>query len=104
MEYKQNIHAHLQESANELLAFVRSCEANYPDKWVPDIHIKSALELNFVATPQSGKQYGPKGWLFAILARILEDQSHLEHKRGVYGILCKRSFVNSVTSALRTGS
>ena len=23
---------------------------------------------------------------------------------GVYGILCKRSFVNSVTSALRTGS
>jgi hypothetical protein len=94
MEYKQNIHAHLQESADVLLAFVRSCEVDYPDRWVPDIHIKSALELNFVATPKSGKQYGPKGWLFAILARILEDQGRLEHKSA-----SSRSFSRSRTAA-----
>jgi hypothetical protein len=94
MEYKQNIHAHLQESADVLLAFVRSREVDYPDRWVPDIHIKSALELNFVATPKSGKQYGPKGWLFAILARILEDQDRLEHKSA-----SSRSFSRSRTAA-----
>lgn len=81
MDYKQNIHAHLQESANELLDFIRSCEMDYPDRWVPDTHIKTALALNFVATPRAGKQHGPKGWLFAILARILEDQGRLEHKK-----------------------
>ena len=33
---------------------------------------------------------------------VLVDGAH--RLWGVYGILCKRSFVNSVTSALRTGS
>jgi hypothetical protein len=93
MDHKQNIHAYLLQSADELLAFIRSCEADYSERWVPDIHIKTALALNFVATPQAGKQYGPKGWLFAILARILEDQGRLEHKR-----TGSRSFSRSSTT------
>lgn len=81
MDYRQRIHEHLQEAADAMLEFVRSCETDYPERWVPDAHIKSALALNFVATPQAGRQYGAKGWLFAILARMLEDQGRLEHKR-----------------------
>jgi hypothetical protein len=30
------------------------------------------------AVPQENKQYGKKGWLFAILARILKDEGVLE--------------------------
>ncbi|MCW0413612.1 hypothetical protein NB709_003488 [Xanthomonas sacchari] len=81
VDYKKKIHAHIQAAADELLAFVRSCEADYVERWVPTVHVKDALELNFVATPQQGRQYGPKGWLFAILARVLEDQGVLEHKK-----------------------
>ena len=43
--------------------------------------IKQSLALNFVAVPKGGKQYGEKGWLFAILARILEDRGLLEHNK-----------------------
>jgi len=94
MDHKRRIHSHIQESADALLAFVRSCESDFPERWVPTIHIKDALALNFVATPQGAKQYGPKGWLFAILARILEDQGSLEHKR-----IGSRSFCRSRTAA-----
>lgn len=44
---------------------------------VPAAHIKNSLRLNFVAVPKAGKQYGEKGWLFAILARMLEDENLL---------------------------
>ena len=46
-------------------------------------------------------------WLLIEQAYEKFDQTHkdkIESDAGVYGILCKRSFVNSVTSALRTGS
>ena len=41
---------------------------------------KNSLSLNFDAAPSKGVQRGEKGWLFAILARILEDQGLLEYK------------------------
>ena len=94
MDHKRNMHLHLQECANELLAFVQSCEADYSERWVPTIHIKDALGLKFVATPQAAKQYRPNGWLFAILARILEDQGRLDHKR-----VGSRSFCRSRAAA-----
>ena len=46
------------------------------------MRIKDALELSLVAMPQQGNQYGPRGWLFEILAKILKDQGRLEHKKG----------------------
>lgn len=81
MNHKAKIHGHIQAAEDESLAFVRSFESSHQKRWVPPVQIKDALELNFVAVPQQGNQYGPKGWLFAILARILEDQSRLEHKK-----------------------
>jgi hypothetical protein len=81
VDHKSKIHDHIQAAADELLAFVRSSESSYQERWVPAVQIKDALELNFAAVPQQGNQYGPKGWLFAIMARILEDQGRLEHKK-----------------------
>ena len=81
MDQKSKIHDHIQGAADELFAFVRSSESAYQDRWVPAVQIKDTLGLNFAAVPQQGNQYGAKGWLFAILARILEDQHRLEHKK-----------------------
>ena len=81
MDHKSKIHSHIQSAADQLLAYVRDSESGHSERWVPATHIKDALDLNFVAVPQNGTQYGPKGWLFAILARILEDQGRIEHKK-----------------------
>jgi hypothetical protein len=34
-----------------------------------------------VAVPREGEQYGEKGWLFAILARMLEDEGLVEYRK-----------------------
>jgi len=94
MDHKLKIHQHLQAVADELLAYVRSSESSHAEGWVPAVQIKDALALNFVATPQQGIQYGPKGWLFAILARMLEDQGSLEHRKSG-----SRSFFRSKAAA-----
>ena len=91
INHKSKIHSHIQAIANEMLAFVRSSESSQGGRWVAAIHIKDALQLNFVATPQQGPQYGTKGWLFAILARILEDQGRLEYKK-----IGNRAFYRSI--------
>ena len=46
-----------------------------------------------------GETHAPAKLWVAPIATEKDDKTW-----GVYGILCKRSFVNSVTSALRTGS
>lgn len=81
MDSRQKIHGYLKEISKELLNFIKSEESSFKDRWVPAIDIKEKLELNFVAVPQENKQYGKKGWLFAILARILEDEGVLEYKK-----------------------
>ena len=83
MDRKTAIHNLLGVIAFELLEYIRERESSSQDRWVPAAEVKNALELNFVAVPKQGEQYGEKGWLFAILARILEDQNLIEyHKEG----------------------
>ena len=81
MNRKTAIHRHLEAAANELLEFIKERDAMYIDGWVPAAEIKNALELNFVAVPTRGKQYGAKGWLFAVLARMLEDRDLVEYRK-----------------------
>lgn len=81
MNRAEKIHKLLNEAADEILAFVKESESEFPDGWVPATEIKSKLDLNFVAVPKANKQYGAKGWLFGILARFLEDKSKLEYKK-----------------------
>lgn len=78
---KHVVHSLIRALAFEVLEFIRSTERQYPDRWVPAVDIKNALELNFVAVPQDNEQYGEKGWLFAILARMLEDEGAVDYKK-----------------------
>lgn len=83
MSHKENLHKLLQAAAIELQAYIRESEEQFQqdDCWVPASEIKRKLELNFVAVPKANKQYGEKGWLFATLARMLEDRGLLEYQK-----------------------
>ena len=81
MSRKESVHELIREIAQEVLNQIEENESRYPEKWVPAAEIKNQLELNFVAVPLANKQYGAKGWLFAIIARILEDEGMVEYKK-----------------------
>jgi len=83
MNRKDTLHKLLNDAALEVLAFIKDSEFKFKDqdRWVPAVEIKNNLDLNFVAVPRSGKQYGEKGWVFATLARMLEDKSLVEYKK-----------------------
>jgi hypothetical protein len=93
MAPKDTIHKLLNDAALELLAFIKESESLFKeqDHWVPATEIKAKLNLNFVAVPRSGIQYGEKGWVFATLARMLEDKSLVEYKK-----ISSRAFYRSV--------
>ncbi|MGM9489739.1 hypothetical protein [Ideonella sp. YS5] len=89
MNHKDRIHFLLHECANEVLAFVRERESLHAGRWVPAVEVKESLQLNFVPYPKSSEQHGEKGWLFAILARMLEDRGALEYKRDGSRSFCR---------------
>jgi len=80
---KQTIHNLLGQAAVELLSFIEESQPKHKaiECWVPAAELKRELELNFVAVPKSGKQYGEKGWVFASLMRMLEDQGLVEYRK-----------------------
>jgi hypothetical protein len=81
MGQKEIIHSLLNQISDEVFTFIKNSEAPAKDRWVPAAQIKVSLELNFVAVPRQNKQYGEKGWLFGIVARMLEDQERVEYKK-----------------------
>ena len=81
MDRKKIIHNLIEAIAFEILQFIKAAETSYEDSWVPAANIKKSLELNFIAVPISNKQYGEKGWFFAIIARLLEDKGLVEFKK-----------------------
>ena len=80
MNSKVKIHQLLRECCDVLLAYVKEREPLHSDRWVPAAELKDNLDLNFVAVPRAGTQYGEKGWVFASFARVLEDEGRLEYK------------------------
>ena len=81
MDRREVIHSLLNIMAYEMLQFIKEAETEFDGRWVSATHIKEELDLNFVAVPVENEQYGAKGWLFAILARMLEDQNLVEYKK-----------------------
>jgi hypothetical protein len=81
MDRKTAIHSLLSIIAFELLQYIKDRESSFEDRWVPAADIRNELELNFLAVPRQGEQYGEKGWLFAILARMLEEQELVEYRK-----------------------
>ncbi len=93
MDRKQKIHELLAKMSDEVLEYIKEIETSYKHRWVPSVDIKKALELNFDCVPKNNKQYGEKGWLLAILARILEDKGCIEHRK-----IDNRAFFRSITT------
>lgn len=89
MDSKENIHNLIKKISMEVLGFIKEEESKFKDRWVPTAHIKNSLELGFVAVPKANKQYGEKGWLFAIIARMLEDQNLIEYKKSGSRAFCR---------------
>ncbi|MBW1650641.1 MAG: hypothetical protein JRJ44_08225 [Deltaproteobacteria bacterium] len=81
MNSKQKIHGLIKEISNELLKFIKDKELVCEDRWVPAADIQKELDLSFFAVPLANKQYGKKGWLFDIIARILEDEGLVKYKK-----------------------
>lgn len=82
MSSREKIHALLKECCDEVLAFMQERETLYADRLVPATDVNDGLDINFSAVPRhSADPNGQKGWLFATLARMLEDDGRLEHHK-----------------------
>jgi len=81
MDHKAAIHEHIKICCDVLLAYIKEAEPLDRDRWVPTAEIKRALGINFVAVPKSNTTRGEKGWFFATLSRMLQDQGRLEYER-----------------------
>ena len=82
MHPKDKNHALLRECCGEVLAYVKERESHYSDGLVPATDVNDGLQINFSAVPKRSKDpAGQKGWLFATLARMLEDDELLEHHK-----------------------
>lgn len=81
MNRKDKIHQLLNETADELLEFIKESESEFPDRWVPAAVIKNTLNLNMIMVPLGNENQNEKGWVFAALARILEDKNLVEYKK-----------------------
>lgn len=81
MDHKTAIHEHIRICCDILLAYVKDAEPRHAGGWVPTADIKRTLGINFVAVPKSNTPRGEKGWFFATLSRMLEDEGRLEYER-----------------------
>lgn len=81
MSYRENIDDLFNKMANEVCKFIKASENSFPENWVPAAYIKVQLNLTKNAYPQGNKTDNKTGWLFATLARHLQDQNKIEFKK-----------------------
>lgn len=91
MNIENRVEGLIGDLAKEVLLFIKSQELSFDDGWVPATHIKNSLYLNFAAVPKNNKQYGAKGWFFAVIARILEDKNLVKYQK-----VNKRAYYRSI--------
>lgn len=77
---RDKIHRLLRECGRELLSCIKSREPLHPDRWVPASELKDALDLDYPAAPKCAPQQQKKSWLFATLARMLENAARVEYR------------------------
>ena len=78
---KQEIDRLLDEIARLVMSYIREAESGFPGGWVPATHVKEQLGLKRESYPVGNEIQGRTGWLFAILARILEEQVDVEFRK-----------------------
>lgn len=81
MSHKVTIHVLFDLMATEVASFIKEAEGGFDDGWVPATFIKDQLELKKSAYPQGNKIDNETGWLFATIARYLEDIGQVEFRK-----------------------
>jgi hypothetical protein len=81
MSHKDRIHELFGAMAVEVLSFIKGAESGYSDNWVPATYIKDQLGLKMSAYPQGNKIDNETGWLFATIARLLQDKNQVDFKK-----------------------
>ena len=77
---RENIRRLLRECAREMLAYIKERESFHADRWVPASELERDLDFDFVGVLKSGAEQVQKSSLFAMFARMLQEQSLLECK------------------------
>jgi len=81
MNNRENIDKLFVEMANEVLSFIKSSETGFNEGWVPATYVRERLNLTKNAYPQGNKTDNKTGWLFATLARHLQDNDEVSYKK-----------------------
>lgn len=81
MSNRENIDDLFNKMANEVCEFIKASESGFSENWVPAAYIKDQLHLTKNAYPQGNKTDNKTGWLFATLARHLQDQNKVAFKK-----------------------
>ena len=78
---RAKIHKLFDEMSVEVMMFIKDSESIFPDGWVPATFIKDELDLKKSAYPQGNIIDNKTGWLFATIARYLQDQEKVIFKK-----------------------
>lgn len=81
MSHKEKIAELFDVMADEVRSFIEESGSGFPEGWVPAAYIKDQLDLKKSSYPQSNEIDNKTGWLFATLARYLEDQHKVIFKK-----------------------
>ena len=77
---KNSIDQLFNKMADQVLSFIAKSESGFSEGWVPAAYIRQELNLTKNAYPQGNKTDNKTGWLFATLARHLQDQNKVDHR------------------------
>jgi hypothetical protein len=81
MSHKTKVHELFGLMSGEVLAYIKESESDFPDGWVPAIHIKDQLGLKMSSYPLGNKIDNETGWLFSTIARYLQEKSRVDFKK-----------------------
>ncbi|MGC9458257.1 hypothetical protein [Vibrio genomosp. F10] len=81
MSNKSKVDELFNAMSDEVCNFIKSSESGFSESWVPATYIKDQLDLKKSAYPQGNKIDNKTGWLFATIARHLQDQNKVQFKK-----------------------
>ena len=81
MSNKSKVDELFNAMSDEVCNFIKSSESGFSECWVPATYIKDQLDLKKSAYPQGNKIDNKTGWLFATIARHLQDQNKVIFKK-----------------------
>ena len=81
MSHKSKVHELFGLMSDEVFFFIKESESGFSEGWVPATYIKDQLELNKSSYPQGNKIDNKTGWLFAAIARHLQDENKVDFQK-----------------------